>query len=58
MTASSLLSAGDLHSKWWLLLGGQASGLYATTYIMTLGSSDFDLLAECDLQSDLDLDVK
>ncbi len=58
MTALSLHSVDDLYSKWWLLLGGRASGIYATAPIMTLIPCDLDLLNDFDLSDDLDLDFQ
>ncbi len=57
MTIPTLHSADGLHSKWYLLLGSRASGLYATANI-TLGPSDLDLLTDLDLKNDLDLDFQ
>ncbi len=58
MTVLSLHSADDLHSKWWLLLGGKASSLYITAPIMTLRPWDLDPLNNLDLQNDLNIDFQ
>ncbi len=58
MTALSIHSAPDLHSKWWPLLSGRASELYATAPIMTLRDCNLDLLNNLDLYDDLDLDFQ
>ena len=58
MTIPSLHSADDLHSKWWLLLGGRASDLYDTAHIMTLGPFNLYLLNDLDLKDGLDLDFQ